>query len=266
MSGSSYVFAVYLSVVVAPPAQFTCVYNAGLSVGNAALPKQLLESYTWRACDATTRQLTSLSFFAYGFNVLQLPASLGNITALTTLNFAANSLTGSIPDSFGRLTNLRRLSLQNGRPNNQAGSVSPMDYLGANALTGSIPATLGSLTALTALSLAVNQLSGSIPSSFGALTALTLLDLGSNLLSGSIPPTLGSLFQTSGIGTLQLSFNELTGPVTFIGSSKAGAAGFGLGFRLRVPSRTDAPGRAHDSCYRLEQQCAFWRRSLDCAR
>ena len=205
----------YVTPTFDPPAQFTCVYNAGLATGIAKLPLQLGESYMWRACDATTRQITSLSFFAYGFSGT-LPASLGNITSLTTLNVAANAVSGSIPATLGRLTNLRRLSLQNGRINSQIASPYPMDYLGQNQLTGTLPDTLGSLTALTSLSIAMNQLSGSIPASFGSLTALTLLDLGGNLLSGTLPSTLGNLFPTAGPNTvLQLSANELSGPVRY---------------------------------------------------
>ena len=84
-------------------------------------------------------------------------------------------MTGAIPDSFGRLTNLERL------------------LLSGNALTGAIPDTFGNLTNLEELSLYGSDLTGSVSSWLGNLTRLRRLDL-SYLwgVSGVLPPGLRS--------------------------------------------------------------------------
>ena len=67
-----------------------------------------------------------------------IPAQLGNLIALTSLNLSNNDLSGSIPAQLGNLTALTSLNLSN------------------NDLSGSIPAELGNLTALTSLNLSNN--------------------------------------------------------------------------------------------------------------
>ena len=74
-----------------------------------------------------------------------IPAELGDLTELQTLDLRSNQLTGSIPAWLGDLTNLRRL------------------YLGSNRLAGPIPAELGALTNLESLRLSDNQLTGCVP-------------------------------------------------------------------------------------------------------
>ncbi|KAI3515751.1 hypothetical protein L1887_14655 [Cichorium endivia] len=64
------------------------------------------------------------------------------------------SLNGTIPESLGRLANLRSLDLS------------------GSSLTGTILEALGRLRYLEALDLSSNQLDGSIPESFGKSTAL----------------------------------------------------------------------------------------------
>ena len=121
-----------------------------------------------------------------------IPAELGDLTELQTLDLRSNQLTGSIPAWLGDLTNLRRL------------------YLGSNRLAGPIPAELGALTNLEGLLLGINQLTGPIPTELGALTNLELLILHRNELSGPIPAGLGDL---TNLESLRLSDNQLTGCV-----------------------------------------------------
>ena len=71
-----------------------------------------------------------------------IPAELGDLTSLQTLDLRSNPLTGPIPAWLGALTDLRTL------------------YLGSNRLTGPIPAELGDLTNLRALDLHSNELTG----------------------------------------------------------------------------------------------------------
>jgi len=104
-----------------------------------------------------------------------LPAALGSLSNLTTLDLGGNQLSGSIPPELGSLSNLTFL------------------YLSNNQLSGSIPPELGSLSNLTDLDLGGNQLSGSIPPELGSLSNLLYLSLRNNQLSGEVPGTLVNL-------------------------------------------------------------------------
>ncbi|XP_052622391.1 receptor-like protein EIX2 [Lactuca sativa] len=124
------------------------------------------------------------------------------------------SLNGRIPETLGRLANLRHLDLwQNGLTGSIPESVTGLRFLqvldlSENQLTGLIPEFLGNLTQLA---LSYNQLNGSIPESLGKLASLTDLDLGSNLLDGTIPVSIGQLAK---LRTLSISNNSLEGAVT----------------------------------------------------
>ena len=99
-----------------------------------------------------------------------IPAALGDLTYLDTLNLAQNTLSGPILADLGDLTYLQTLNL------------------GYNySLNGSLPAALGGLTNLEGLYLDNNDLTGSIPAALGGLTNLETLNLGNNSLTGSIP-------------------------------------------------------------------------------
>ncbi len=141
-------------------------------------------------CDGTGR-VTELSLSGNNLNGT-LPASFGNLSQLTYLNLGQNQLSGSIPVTLGNLSQLKSFLL----PNNQ--------------LTGSIPASLGNLSQLTYLTLQVNRLTGPIPASLGNLANVQFLLLDSNQLSGTIPASLGNLSQ---VLYLQLSGNRLSGNI-----------------------------------------------------
>ncbi len=122
----------------------------------------------------------------------KLPASIGNLTNLTTISLHINSIGGNIPPSIGRLTNLKELDL------------------GENVFTGMIPDSLANLTKLNQLDLSINELTGSIPSWIGNFTNLQNLWLQYNYLSDSIPSSIGNL---TGLQYLVLQNNQLSGPI-----------------------------------------------------
>ena len=120
-----------------------------------------------------------------------IPAALGALTNLQTLNLYSNTLTGEIPSQLGNLANLRQLNLY------------------SNTLTGEIPSQLGNLsTTLQTLNLYSNQLTGSIPVELGNLANLQTLSLYSNTLEGLIP---SQLYALPRLRTLYLAGNPLTG-------------------------------------------------------
>ena len=102
----------------------------------------------------------------------EMPAELGNLSALESLNLWSNHLTGEIPAELSNLTRLRTLDI------------------GRNQLEGEIPAWLGDLSDLEELWLQDNQLTGSIPEELANLSDLEVLVLAGNQLTGCIPEAL----------------------------------------------------------------------------
>ena len=145
-----------------------------------------------------------------------IPAELGNLTNLETLNLSYNELTGPIPAELGNFVGLESLFLNNNELTGpipaELGNLSNLTllYLNNNELTGPIPAELGNLSNLTLLNLSYNELTGPIPAELGNLSNLTWLYLYNNELTGPIPAELGNL---SKLTWLFLNNNELTGPI-----------------------------------------------------
>ena len=122
----------------------------------------------------------------------RIPAGLGRLTDLRTLNLSGTLLSGGIPPALDGLRQLRDLRLQ-------------WNYLG-----GPIPPRLGRLSQLRVLDLASSHVSGPIPRELGRLSQLRVLDLSGGQLTGLIPPELGALKH---LETLNLRNNGLTGPI-----------------------------------------------------
>ena len=160
------------------------------------------------------------SFGGFGLNQRQLageiPAQLGDLANLATLDLTHNRLTGEIPPELGRLPNLFWLLLTGNRLTGQIppelGRNTRLDVLGleGNQLTGQIPPGLGDLSKLSVLALNDNELTGTIPAELGRLSNLHSLFLGYNRLSGPIPPELGGL---ANVAAVDLRSNELSGEI-----------------------------------------------------
>ena len=122
----------------------------------------------------------------------EIPATLGRLSDLELLDLSNNRLGGALPEELGSLTNLKSL------------------FLNGNDLTGAIPPELSHLPGLEILHLHFNNFTGDIPSELGDLAMLRELDLGVNDLSGEIPPELGNL---SNLTSLWLGWNDLSGEI-----------------------------------------------------
>ncbi|KAK1364378.1 hypothetical protein POM88_039939 [Heracleum sosnowskyi] len=121
----------------------------------------------------------------------RIPKSFGHMTALTFLSLENNLLNGPIPPSFGHMTALAHLDL------------------GRNLLTGPIPDSFALMTALSHLDLSSNQLNGVIPKSFGNSSSLQVADFSSNNFTGNLEDFLSGPFPL--LKELYMSENQLTG-------------------------------------------------------
>ena len=121
-----------------------------------------------------------------------LPASLGNLDELETLQLGGNELTGVLPGWLGELSDLRVLSVW------------------GNEFTGTIPAALRNLDRLAFLNLSGNNLTGEAPAWLGELSNLWLLWLGGNELTGPVPTFLRDL---DNLESVNLGWNRLTGTI-----------------------------------------------------
>ncbi|MDE2878622.1 Ig-like domain-containing protein [Candidatus Palauibacter soopunensis] len=145
-----------------------------------------------------------------------IPPTVADLAELHTLDLGENDLTGAIPPELGSLANLRWLWLNEngltGRIPSELGNLADLRILdlGANSLTGVIPPELAELASLLSLDFSRNGLSGPVPPELGNLANLRYLTLAANRLTDSIPSRLGELGNLMG---LYLGDNDLTGPV-----------------------------------------------------
>ncbi|CAO2828632.1 unnamed protein product [Amaranthus hypochondriacus] len=129
----------------------------------------------WEGITCNNSRITAITLANMGLKG-QLTTDLSILSELQILDLSYNKgLTGSLPQSIGRLTKLRRLIL-----------------LGCG-FSGKIPDSIGSLEQLVDLSLNDNKFSGEIPSSIGNLRKLYWLDVANNLLSGDLPVSNGGI-------------------------------------------------------------------------
>ena len=140
-----------------------------------------------------------------------LPAALGSLTSLTTLDLSDNQLSGTIPD-LTTLTQLQTLDLSDNQLSGTIPDLAALTQLqtlnlSANQLSRPIP-DLAALTQLQTLNLSANQLSRPIPD-LSTLTQLQTLNLSDNRLTGTIP----DLTALTQVHTLNLGDNRLTGPI-----------------------------------------------------
>ncbi|HET6979017.1 MAG TPA: COR domain-containing protein [Pyrinomonadaceae bacterium] len=142
-----------------------------------------------------------------GKKLTSLPAEIGRMTNLTTLNLSNNRLT-SVPAEIMQMTNLVHLDLSSNRLRRLPAEVTELTNLtdlelSSNRLT-SLPAEITRLTNLRKLDLGDNELTG-MPEEITRLTNLTYLDLRANTLT-SLPT---EIIRLTKLTSLYLSRNQL---------------------------------------------------------
>ena len=113
-------------------------------------------------------RVRELAFYGYSLGAGPsgtLPAALGLLAQMQSLNIANCGLQGTIPPELGSLQFLNNIMMY------------------SNALSGTLPSSLGSLSLLSQIDLAGNQLTGTIPSSLSNLLNLQ------NMCASSPHPT-----------------------------------------------------------------------------
>ncbi|KAL2485841.1 Leucine-rich repeat (LRR) family protein [Abeliophyllum distichum] len=165
----------------------------------------------------------------------EIPATLGQLRGLQTLDLSFNHITGSVPRSIGTLPALSNVILCHNRlsgtipsfvsqsliwldlkNNNFSGSLSPVSLplslqylsLSSNRLAGPVDRLLSHLNWLNYLDLSVNRFSSYIPGNIFTFP-ITTLQLQRNQFSGPVHP----LDQVT-ISSVDLSFNQLSGQIS----------------------------------------------------
>ncbi|KAJ9167348.1 hypothetical protein P3X46_022010 [Hevea brasiliensis] len=146
-----------------------------------------------------------------------LPPQLSELPNLQILQLDNNNFDGAtIPDSYGNMTKLLKLSLRNCSLQGPIADLSRIPNLGyldlsTNQLNGSIPSESLS-EKITTIDLSNNDLTGSIPASFSGLPRLQKLSVANNSLNGSISSILWQSRTLNASERLKLDFenNRLT--------------------------------------------------------
>lgn len=97
---------------------------------------------SWYGISCTSGHATSLSLPANNL-FGSLPAALGSLSSLQTLDLSGNRLSGSVPAELGSLASLTNLDMS------------------SNQLSGDLPAALSNLSSLTSLDISYNRLNAS---------------------------------------------------------------------------------------------------------
>lgn len=123
-----------------------------------------------------------------------LPASIGNMTKLESINIAQTNFSGAIPQELARCTALKNLmawgnGLSGEIPDiwDQLPNIGVLQFYDNPGITGPIPASIGSLKKATGIQLKNCNLTGNIPATFGGLEKCGNLQLNGNRLSGVVP-------------------------------------------------------------------------------
>ncbi len=143
-----------------------------------------------------------------------IPAGIGGMESLTSIQMRNNELEGNIPEEIAGLTNLKTLQLTNNKLNGSLEVLTKVPslttvYLGQNQFAGPIDFDWSKLEKLSTLELNENKLEGAIPASLLNLPALSTLKLFSNQLTAL--PEKVSWSSNEKLRSIYLQDNQLSG-------------------------------------------------------
>ncbi|KAK8648344.1 hypothetical protein V6N13_129098 [Hibiscus sabdariffa] len=162
-------------------------------------------------------KITSLYLSSNEFHG-QLPSTLFNLEQVTDLALSDNRLEGFLPAHVSKLQSLESLSLDNNLISGAVPSwlftLPSLEFsgLGYNRLTGPV-IEIQKPNSVQTVYLECNDIHGELPSSFFDLANLTDLDQSSNNLSGVIKSDM--LSKLENLKTLDLSSNNFSGVIKF---------------------------------------------------
>jgi len=151
---------------------------------------------TWTGIQVAGGRVTQIQF-PFGNNLQgDLPASMGNLTGLQSLELGWNGIT-SMPPEIGNLVSVQTLSLAYNQISQVPSTLVNMSGLSFLDLSGnsitSLPDQIGLLTSLESLHAEANQIS-TLPPSIGGLVNLKTLNAMNNQL-GALPTEMANLRQ-----------------------------------------------------------------------
>jgi len=124
----------------------------------------------------------------------KLPASIGKLKKLTSINIAKTSIGGAIPQELSQCASLKNFMAYENKLSGQIPdfwdklpTIGVLQLYDNPGLTGPIPATIGTLKAATGIQLKNCNLTGNIPASFAGLEKCGNLQLNGNKLYGVVP-------------------------------------------------------------------------------
>ncbi|KAK8506406.1 hypothetical protein V6N12_034139 [Hibiscus sabdariffa] len=147
-----------------------------------------------------------------------VPSSICNWTSLEILDLSRNSLSGTIPECLGNLS--QNLDIMNLQMNNFSGKIPDIFansvlvnlFLNNNRLEGLVPPSLANSTSLKILNLGNNMLTDRFPHLLASLPSLQVLILRSNRFHGPLPHSIASS-NVSALRMIDLSGNVFSGPL-----------------------------------------------------
>jgi len=144
-------------------------------------------NWTGVICDRMTKSVVGLDLENLNISGT-IPSSICKLSNLRELNLNWNNFGGDFMSGLLNCTRLRSL------------------ILSQNLFVGSLPDEIYKLEELVLLDLSYNNFSGDIPAGFGRLLKIEVIFLHANLLNGTVPPFLGDL---SSLKNLTLAYNPL---------------------------------------------------------
>ncbi|KAK2639681.1 hypothetical protein Ddye_027476 [Dipteronia dyeriana] len=185
--------------------------NLGRNRFRGSIPVGLQNLTSLKHLDLTMNYFnSSIPKWLYGFSHLEylslrqnylqgrISSGIGNLTSLERLDLSFNDqLVGSIPRSFGRLCNLRSISLSGIELSQEMCEILDIFsrcisnnleslYIGGSQISGQFTDQLGKFKNLHTFYASENSISGPMPSSLGELSSLKFLIISSNKLNGTL--------------------------------------------------------------------------------